>query len=136
MADCVTRWLSLADHHKRNCTLGWGPNEAGEHGRWGAVAIGAYVIASIAGAPLMHVFSLRETGNRYRFFGSEPKYPRMPAHQERDAYLKECAAGFARDMESVVRRDPFQWYNFFPFWDDDLPKPPAMPDGKPALEHV
>ena len=46
MADCIARWLDLADHHKRNCTLGWGPTEDGQYGRWGAVAIGAYVIAN------------------------------------------------------------------------------------------
>lgn len=46
LADCVARWVSLADQQKRNCTLGWGPNEDGEHGRWGAVAIGAFVLAN------------------------------------------------------------------------------------------
>jgi len=81
--------------------------------------IGAYVIASIAGAPLMHVFSLREPAGHYRFFGFPPQHPKMPLHNERDEYLKGCAANFARDLESVMRRDPFQWYNFFPFWDDE-----------------
>jgi len=46
LADCVARWLSLADQQKRNCTLGWGPNADGERGRWGAVAIGAFVLAN------------------------------------------------------------------------------------------
>ena len=103
------------------------------YGGTASFPIGAYVMASIAGAPLMHVFSLRETGNSYRFFGFEAQYPKMPAHHEREAYLKMCAANFAKDLEFVVRRDPFQWYNFFPFWDDDFPSPPPMPDGKPAL---
>jgi predicted LPLAT superfamily acyltransferase len=95
--------------------------------------IGAYVVASIAGASLMHVFSLREPGGRYRFFGFPPQYPRMPVHHERDAYLKNCAAGFARDLEYVLRRDPFQWYNFFPFWDEVQPPAPAQPKSKAAL---
>jgi len=81
--------------------------------------IGAYVMAAIAGAPLMHVFSLREPSGLYRFFGFPAQHPIMPMHNERDAYLKTCAANFARDLESVMRRDPFQWYNFFPFWDDE-----------------
>jgi hypothetical protein len=46
LADCVTRWLSLADHHKRDCTLGWGPTADAQYGRLGAVAIGAYVLAN------------------------------------------------------------------------------------------
>jgi predicted LPLAT superfamily acyltransferase len=95
--------------------------------------IGAYVMASIGGAPLMHVFSLREGGGRYRFFGFAPQYPRLPAHNERDEYLKTCAAHFGRDLENVLRRDPFQWYNFFPFWEADGPPAPVEPGSKPAL---
>jgi predicted LPLAT superfamily acyltransferase len=78
--------------------------------------VGAYVMAAIAGAPLMHVFSLREPGGHYRFFGFPAQHPKMPPHNQRDAYLQECATNFARDLESVLKRDPLQWYNFYPFW--------------------
>ena len=57
----------------------------------------------------------------------------MPAHNERDEYLKACATHFGADLESVLRRDPFQWYNFFPFWETDGPPAPAKPESKPAL---
>jgi predicted LPLAT superfamily acyltransferase len=83
--------------------------------------IGAYVMAASAGASLVHVFSLREPGNCYRFFGFPSQHPRMPPHSQRDAYLKSCAESFARDLESILRRDPLQWYNFYPFWDDSNP---------------
>ena len=105
-----------------------------------AFPIGAYVMASIAGAPLMHVFSLREPGGRYRFFGFPPQYPQMPAHHERDAYLKACAERFAYDLESVLSRDPLQWYNFFPFWEEDQAaaaadsQAPRQPRPKPDPE--
>jgi predicted LPLAT superfamily acyltransferase len=91
-----------------------------------AFPIGAYVMASIAGAPLMHVFSLRERGGHYRFFGFPPQHPQMPPHHERAAYLKNCAANFARDLETILKRDPLQWYNFFPFWENETSgsKPP------------
>lgn len=91
--------------------------------------IGAYVLAAIAGAPLIHVFSRREPGRHYHFFGFPPQYPQMPAYHERAAYLKNCAAHFARDLESVLKPDPFQWYNFYPFWDQAGATPvfPARP---------
>jgi predicted LPLAT superfamily acyltransferase len=79
--------------------------------------IGGYVMAAIAGAPLMHAFSLREAGGHYRFFGFAPEHLELPARHERDAYLKNCAARFATNLESMVKRDPLQWYNFFPFWE-------------------
>ncbi len=87
--------------------------------------IGAYVMAAIAGAPLIHVFNLREPGGHYHFFGFPAQHPQMPSHDERDAYLRACTQRFVSDMESVLRRDPFQWYNFFPFWDDEIQEPKA-----------
>jgi predicted LPLAT superfamily acyltransferase len=82
--------------------------------------VGAYVLAAIAGAPLVHVFNLREPGGHYRFFGFPPQRPKMPPHHQRDAYLRDCAARFAHDLETLLKRDPLQWYNFFPFWDQTV----------------
>jgi predicted LPLAT superfamily acyltransferase len=89
-----------------------------------AFPVGAYVMAAMAGAPLMHAFSLREPGGHYRFFGFPPQDLELPTRNERDAYLKKCAGNFAQNLETVVRRDPFQWYNFYPFW--ELTKPPEL----------
>lgn len=98
-------------------------------GGMAAFPIGAYVLAAIAGAPLVTVFNLREPGGHYRFFGSPPQHHEMPQHHLRDAYLRDCAACFARELEGIVKRDPLQWYNFYPFWesDDSSPKPRNEP---------
>jgi len=82
-----------------------------------AFPIGAYVLAAIAGAPLVHVFNLREPGGHYRFFGFPPERLEMPPHDQRDDYLRACATRFAHNLETVLKRDPLQWYNFYPFWD-------------------
>lgn len=97
-----------------------------------AFPVGAYVLAAMAGAPLMHAFSQREPGGHYRFFGFPPQHLELPARNERDAYLKNCAVDFARNLETVIRRDPFQWYNFYSFW--ELAEPPRLtPKPKPEL---
>ena len=83
--------------------------------------IGGYVMAAIAGAPIVTVFSLREPGGHYHFFGFPPVPPHHPPHNQRDAHLRACATQFAARLETIVKRDPFQWYNFFPFWEE----PPA-----------
>jgi predicted LPLAT superfamily acyltransferase len=85
--------------------------------------IGAYVMAAMAGAPLVHVSSLSEARGRYRFFAFPPQRPKMPPHAQRDAYLRECATRFSADLAAVLQRDPLQWYNFFPFW-----RQPAWPN--------
>lgn len=93
-----------------------------------AFPIGAYVMAAIAGAPLVPVFNLREPDGHYRFFAFPPERPQMPSHDQRDPYLRDCAARFAQRLETVLRRDPLQWYNFFPFWDQP-PSPTLPPSG-------
>ena len=94
--------------------------------------VGAYVMAAIAEAPLIHVFSLREPRGHYHFFGFPPQYPQMPPRDQRDAYFRECAMCFAANLEGVVKRDPLQWYNFFPFWDQPKPREQAMPQPEPC----
>lgn len=93
-----------------------------------AFPIGAYVLAAIAGAPLVHVFNLREPGGHYRFFGFPPQRPQMPSRDQRDAYLRDCVACFASDLETILKRDPLQWYNFYPFWGppDQVKQPPTQ----------
>ena len=86
-------------------------------GRPADFPIGAYVMAAMAGAPLVHVFNVREPGGHYHFFAFPPKRVKMPRRDEREACLRDCAARFAQELESILRRDPLQWYNFYPFWD-------------------
>jgi predicted LPLAT superfamily acyltransferase len=85
--------------------------------------VGPYVMAASAGAPLIQVFSLREPGGHYHFFGFPALPPVRPPRHERDAHLRECAAQFAARLGSLVQRDPLQWYNFFPFWDEPAKQP-------------
>jgi predicted LPLAT superfamily acyltransferase len=92
---------------------------------------GAYVMAALARAPLVHVFSLAEPRGHYHFFAFPPQRPKMPPHQQRDAYLRACAARFSGDLETILKRDPMQWYNFFPFWRQPETAPP--PHASPKL---
>jgi predicted LPLAT superfamily acyltransferase len=95
--------------------------------------IGAYVMAALAGAPLIHVFSLREHGSHYHFFGFPALKPEMPVYHERDQYLRECASRFGRDLEQVLKRDPLQWYNFYPFWEPANSGRPAFGSSVPIV---
>ena len=71
------------------------------------------------------VFNLRERGGHYRFYGFPALHPQMPAHHLRDAYLKNCATEFSKNLETILQRDPLQWYNFYPFWEkSELPVQP------------
>ena len=84
-------------------------------GRAAGIPTGAYRLAAAAGAPVVHGFSVRESFRCYRFMA----YPAMIAPEDtakRDAFISECACRYVERMEALVRRYPFQWYNFYPFW--------------------
>jgi predicted LPLAT superfamily acyltransferase len=78
--------------------------------------IGAYVLASALGCP---VFTMACTharqGYDIRFerFADRIVLPRG----SRDAALAEQATRFAQWLEAQVRGAPYDWFNFFPFWD-------------------
>ena len=42
-AEMVERWLRLAWNQQQDCSLGWGPNAAGQHGNMGSSELASYV---------------------------------------------------------------------------------------------
>jgi predicted LPLAT superfamily acyltransferase len=84
---------------------------------------GPYRLASASGAPVFHVFVFREKLGVYRFVAFGPEsLSREELRSDPDAVLK-CVRKYAARLEEVVRRHPFQWANFFPFWNQ-----PARPE--------
>lgn len=78
--------------------------------------IGAYALASALACPVYTMACLHE-GNGYRvrfeLFCECIVLPRG----SRDAALTGQAEHFARWLEVQVTQAPFDWFNFFPFWD-------------------
>ena len=78
--------------------------------------IGPYVLASAIGCPLFAMACTHEgVGYRVRFerFCDRVQLPRG----RRDAALAEQAQRFSHWLEQQVRDAPYDWFNFFPFWD-------------------
>lgn len=87
-------------------------------GRPAPFPIGPYVLAAALGCPLFAMACTHEgTGYRLRFerFRERVLLPRA----SRDAALAELAAHFAGWLEAQLRRSPLDWFNFFPFWDQE-----------------
>ena len=78
--------------------------------------IGAYRLAAAAGAPVVQAFSVRERIRAYRFLAYPPMLP-PPDPAMRDAFFSEGVSRYVERVEALVRKYPFQWYNFYPFWD-------------------
>jgi len=78
--------------------------------------VGAYLVAAVTGAPVVQIFAMREGIDRYRFFCSPARSVGNEFRKDRQASIRACATDFAERLESALRKYPFQWYNFYPFW--------------------
>jgi predicted LPLAT superfamily acyltransferase len=78
--------------------------------------IGAYVLGAALRCPVFTMACThRDDGYVVRFehFAERIELPRG----SRDAALTGYAVQFAQWMEAQVRQSPYDWFNFYPFWD-------------------
>ncbi|MGI4951649.1 MAG: acyl-CoA synthetase [Janthinobacterium lividum] len=78
---------------------------------------GPFVLASTLAAPVV-LFQAVRTGPRRYTVRFEPFAPRVHLRRaERAADLHAVVARYAAAVERGCRAHPFQWFNFFPFWE-------------------
>jgi predicted LPLAT superfamily acyltransferase len=82
--------------------------------------VGPYRLAAASGAPVFQVFVVREKLGRYRFATFEPEFISREETRSDDTAVSAHAQRYADRLESVIRRYPFQWANFFPYWADPI----------------
>jgi predicted LPLAT superfamily acyltransferase len=90
---------------------------------------GPFIIASLLARPVYYMYGLRQNAlavdGRYNMYvhkaavsftdaGGQP-LPR----KERRAAVEALAHDYARVLEEHCREQPFQWYNFVDFWQED-----------------
>ena len=81
--------------------------------------VGPYLMASVTGSPVIHVFAMRDGVDRYRFFCSTARFVERASRRKREEAVKPVARDFTESLEAVLRKYPFQWYNFYPFWKNE-----------------
>ncbi|WP_018630571.1 hypothetical protein [Niabella aurantiaca] len=77
---------------------------------------GPFTIAAKLPVPVSFVFALKESGRQYHFFATKGEVYRN--HPEKDAPAA-ILNDFVQEMTDKVRRYPAQWYNYYPFWNED-----------------
>ena len=76
---------------------------------------GPYILASLLHCPVYTLFCLRIKNGHRIFFEKFADRIELPRRQRPEA-VRELAARFARLLETRLRTDPLQWYNFYDFW--------------------
>lgn len=95
-------------------------------GRDAPFPIGPYVLAMLLQCPLYFMACVREgAGHRVRFrhLAERVELPRARRAQA----LAEHAARYVAALEATVLQAPFEWFNFFPFWDQPVAAPARRP---------
>lgn len=78
--------------------------------------VGPYLIAGLLGCPLYLMLSLHEGDGyslEFELLADRVHLPR----KARDAALTEHARRFADALAARLRRSPYDWFNFYAFWD-------------------
>ncbi len=77
---------------------------------------GPHLLALVSGAPLFTLFTFRMKRGRHQIFISPPRFVKAASRSERNKALQASAQDYASALEEIVRRHPFQWYIFEPFF--------------------
>ncbi|HLW70762.1 MAG TPA: glycosyltransferase [Candidatus Binataceae bacterium] len=88
---------------------------------------GPYVLAHLLECPVYLMFCLRQEGGYVLYFEIFAERITLP-RRDRHLSIAMWAARYAARLESFCSIDPFQWYNFFDFWQQPpAPEKPATP---------
>ena len=91
-------------------------------GRLAPFPVGPFVIAAVSGAPVVATFSMQVGRASYLFIASAPMKISFQRGASRDEQLQGWVAQYARALEDLLREYPYQWFNFFDFWNPQAPK--------------
>lgn len=79
--------------------------------------LGPLELALLLHLPVYTAFGLHQGDGRYEVRFSLLVEQITEDRGERERALADAAGRYAQGLEQVVREHPFNWFNFFPFWD-------------------
>ena len=77
--------------------------------------------AAMLRRPVIFMTGLYRGGNRYHVVFEEIADFSAPPASERDAAVSAAIARYAQLLERYCTSDPYNWFNFFDFWQDQAP---------------
>jgi len=78
---------------------------------------GPWELAAMTGAPILPTFFFLDA--EHRFHASFGRPIRISGRRgERMQEIESGMRAYVADLEALIRRDPSQWYCFYPFWED------------------
>jgi len=88
------------------------------------------LLAGLLGCPLVTVVALRDGPGRYEVFVDVLAERLTLPRKGRDDAVAEVLGAYAASLEQHCLRKPYQWFNFFDYWQDEASE--ALPrEGRP-----
>ncbi len=95
-----------------------------------ALPVGPFRMAAILRRPVLFMAGLYRGDNRYDVhFETVADFSHIPAGG-RDAAIRAAMARYAQLLEQYCRAAPYNWFNFFDFW-ESAPAPAVVPHPAP-----
>ncbi|MEI7733620.1 MAG: hypothetical protein WCO56_28905 [Verrucomicrobiota bacterium] len=82
--------------------------------------VGAFLLAAASGAPIFQVFSVREKIGHYRCYTFPPQFLDRKLLRATPEQLQPYVNEYADRLAEFARRYPYQWSNFYPFWEETV----------------
>ena len=97
-----------------------------------------WLIAAALKVPVVLAFGLYRGGNRYDLHFEVFEVPGEMPRSQRRAMLAQLQARYAERLEHHVRSAPYNWFNFYDFWNSDATDiaPVPVAGGEPAGDGV
>ncbi len=70
---------------------------------------GPFIIATRFGAPVTFTYVIKTGSRSYNFSATSPKFY--------GRNINDCVQDYVKKLEEVVRANPHQWFNHYPFWE-------------------
>ncbi len=79
---------------------------------------GPFYLASKYNVPVIYVSAMKEKPTHYHFYATEPKYYKYPANlKTRRNEISVMMDDYIEVMESMIKKYPLQWFNYYQFWE-------------------
>lgn len=99
----------LKDEKKTSCTF------LGEDVNFPA---GPFKLAEMLGVPVIGFFGIYTGGNHYEIHHKLLFDGKKVPGEQRESVVKELTQAYASSIEDMVRRYPYNWFNFYDYWGD------------------
>ena len=88
-------------------------------GEEAAFPTGPFEIAAITGAPILPVFSVKDSITHFTTKSYPPITFEDITRNNRNERIRQAMKLFISIVESVAKKHPYQWFNFFDVWESE-----------------